>query len=74
MIKTEPIDPKLFRVLVHGKAARAAAMIAEAENIPYLEALRKFYFSKTYQDLETEETKTWWESPAQIFNDYCQSK
>jgi hypothetical protein len=74
MIQKETIDPKLFRILVHSKAAQTAAMLAETENIPHLDALRKFYFSETYRDLETEETKTWWESPSQIFNDYCQSK
>jgi hypothetical protein len=66
----KPIDSKLFRLLIHSKAAVAAELLAEEENIEPLDALKKFYASNTYRDLETEETKTWWESPAQIYQDY----
>ncbi|GHT12032.1 hypothetical protein FACS1894170_06350 [Planctomycetales bacterium] len=70
MTDDEPLDPKLFRLLIHHKAAAVAAMLAESEHILPLDALRKFYLSQTYQQLEDEETKTWWESPAQIYADY----
>jgi hypothetical protein len=70
MNQDEPIDPKLFRLLIHHKAAAAAVLLAKSEHFPLLDALRKFYLSQTYQQLEDEETKTCWESPAQIYADY----
>jgi hypothetical protein len=70
-IQDAPPSPKLFRCLIHHKAAVVATYISEEDDILPLDALRKFYLSQTYKQLENETTKCWWESPAQIYRDYC---
>lgn len=64
------MTPKAFRALLPGKIAAITEYIAENDNITPLDALRKFYSSATYQMLEREDTKCWWESPTQLYQDY----
>ncbi len=58
------------RLLLPGKNAQVAAMIADAKKISYEAALLEFYRSETYRKLECEKTKYWHFSPAQLFELY----
>ena len=42
-----------------GKIANVANIIADNDNCSVLEAMRRFYASKTYMGLQKEETKLW---------------
>lgn len=42
-----------------GKVANVAAIIAEQDHCTVLEAMRMFYASRVYQELEQEDTKLW---------------
>ncbi len=64
------ITQENVRLLLPGKNAQVATMIAEARNISPAIALLEFYHSKTYQKLECEKTKYWHYSPAQLFEVY----
>ncbi|MDR1453998.1 MAG: hypothetical protein LBJ25_08520 [Candidatus Margulisbacteria bacterium] len=61
------ITQENFRSLLPGKIAMVAAKLAENQNCTHQEALLKFYYSAVYRDLEREETKTWRESPLQLY-------
>lgn len=68
--------PKITQENVHVfipyKVAHVATHIMKDENITVEEALGKFYNSKTYEILEIEETKMWYESPKYLYEDYIQ--
>ena len=55
------------RLLIPGKAARIATLIAAHRHITPKEALLAFYRSQTYRDLERESSKYWHYSPEQLF-------
>jgi len=61
------ITQQNVRLLIPGKAAQVASMIAAKRNISLKTALLSFYRSKTYQELERESSKYWHYSPAQLF-------
>ena len=56
-----------LRLLIPGKAARMATLIAAGRNISPKAALLAFYRSKTYRELERESSKYWHYSPEQLF-------
>jgi hypothetical protein len=64
------LTPKAFRMLLPAKSARIASLLMRDKACSPLDALRAFYSSQTYHELEREASKCWWESPAQIYNDY----
>ena len=55
------------RLLIPGKAARMATLIAARRGIPGKTALLAFYRSKIYRELERESSKYWHYSPEQLF-------
>ena len=55
------------RLLIPGKAARMATLIAAHRHISPKAALLAFYRSKTYRELERESSKYWHYSPEQLF-------
>ena len=55
------------RLLIPGKAARMATLIAAHRHITPKAALLAFYRSKTYRLLERESSKYWHYSPEQLF-------
>lgn len=57
-------------LIIAGKAAAVAALIAENEHISPLEALTKFYASDTYRRLEQESTKLWHYGPVSLYQEY----
>jgi hypothetical protein len=66
------ITQENVRLLLPGKNAQVASMIAEAKKIPSAAALLEFYHSETYRKLECEKTKYWYFSPSQLFELYLQ--
>ena len=61
------INQSNVRLLIPGKAAKIALMIAAKRNISPKEALLAFYRSKLYQTLARESSKYWHYSPEQLF-------
>lgn len=61
------INQSNVRLLIPGKAARVAAMLAKSRKLTPPEALLAFYRSSLYRQLEREETKLWHFSPEQLY-------
>ena len=61
------ITQENVRLLIPGKAARMATLIAACRHITPKAALLAFYRSKTYRELERESSKYWHYSPEQLF-------
>lgn len=61
------ITQQNVRLLIPGKAAQIASLIAVKRGITPKAALLAFYRSKTYNELERESSKYWHYSPAQLF-------
>ena len=45
-------------------------MISNEEKCDSKSALIQFYKSNIYKELEIEQTKRWWQSPLELFEDY----
>jgi hypothetical protein len=65
-----PVTRENFRLLLPGKIAAIVEMYREVRHCSSREALSAFYRSSLYRELEDEETKRWWESPAQLYRDW----
>lgn len=63
------IAQKNFRSLLPVKEANVIMKIKQSENLTLKEAYEKFFSSEIYRELEREETKRWWHSAEQIFED-----
>ena len=61
------ITQENVRLLIPGKAAKIATLIATRRHITPKAALLAFYRSKTYRELERESSKYWHYSPEQLF-------
>lgn len=59
-----------LRSILPGKIARTIMLISEEEKTSVKNALLKFYKSSVYKELEIEQTKRWWQSPLQLFEDF----
>jgi hypothetical protein len=64
------INQENFRLLLPGKIAALVERRREERRCSPKEALLDFYCSGLYRELENEETKRWWESPAQLYQDW----
>ena len=61
-----------LRTILPGKIARAVMMLAESRHCSPKEALLQFYGSRVYKELEIEQTKRWWQSSSELFEDLQQ--
>lgn len=59
-----------LRSILPGKIARTIMLISEEEKSSVKNALLKFYKSSVYKKLEIEQTKRWWQSSLQLFEDF----
>lgn len=59
-----------LRSILPGKIARTIMVISEEEKSSVKNALLKFYKSSVYKELEIEQTKRWWQSSLQLFEDF----
>ncbi len=55
-----------------GKIANVAGIIAAKEHCSQLEAMQRFYASKTYRALQREETKLWHFGAVALYEMYCE--
>ena len=74
MNSEQGLTEKAFRTLLPAKSARIACFLMKDQALSPLDALRAFYASKTYHELENEASKFWWESPTQLYHDYLQER
>ena len=57
-----------LRSILPGKIARTIMLISEEEKSSVKNALLKFYKSSVYKEIE--QTKRWWQSSLQLFEDF----
>lgn len=57
-------------LLLPGKITLFAQRYAEEHHVSILDALRIFYRSNTYKDLEKEETKLWHYGPVALYEEF----
>ncbi|MCF0238772.1 MAG: hypothetical protein HUK24_09240 [Sphaerochaetaceae bacterium] len=60
-----------IRSIIPSKVAKIVSLYSKEKNIEPLEALKLFYKTSIYKDLENEQTKVWWQSPEEIYRDWC---
>ena len=61
------IDQKNLHLILPSKVSWVAGMLAEDRNMSTLEAVKAFYGSETYKQLEKEETKMWHLGPVALY-------
>lgn len=66
------IDDNNLYLFIPGKASMVAMIYADKHGGSPLDALRKFYHSKTYSELEHEQTKYWHYGPVALYEDWTQ--
>lgn len=64
------INQSNVHIFIPFKVGVISDLIAKEQGISIQEALLQFYASKTYDNLENEETKTWYYSPWQLYEIY----
>lgn len=66
MTKTKITQQNLYLILPY-KVGQLAVLYAKKLNTTLLEAIQAIYNSKTYRELEREETKLWHLGPVALF-------
>lgn len=61
------IDQENLHLILPSKVSWVAGMLAEDRNMSTLEAVKAFYTSETYKQLEKEETKMWHLGPVALY-------
>lgn len=61
------IDQKNLHLILPSKVSWVPGMLAEDRNMSTLEAVKAFYASETYKQLEKEETKMWHLGPVALY-------
>lgn len=64
------ITPEQLYLILPYKVSQLSMLIAKKFEMSILEAIRAVYKSKTYRDLEREETKLWHLGPVALFEYY----
>ncbi len=64
------INDSNVHLLIPGKAAHFARIYTEQHGGTMLEALRAFYSSKMYSELEDESTKLWHLGPVALYEEF----
>ncbi len=64
------INASNVHLLIPGKAAHFARIYTEQHGGTMLEALRAFYSSKMYSELEDESTKLWHLGPVALYEEF----
>lgn len=60
------INQQNLRSILPGKIVRTVVLMSQRLGISRMAALRKFYASEMYRQLEREDSKYWWMSPEQL--------
>jgi uncharacterized phage-associated protein len=68
------ITNKNLYLLLPGKVSHVARIYAEENHVTPLEALKLFYHSNTYKQLENEETKFWHYGPVALYEEFMDNQ
>ena len=68
------ITQKNLYLLLPGKVAAVVEQYVNDHSVPMLDALRSFYQSDTYRNLEQEQTKFWHYGPVALYQDFTRSE
>ena len=63
------VNQENLYLLLPSKVSWIANMITDDKGIGIVDAIRLIYQSRTYQELETEETKLWHLGPVALYQD-----
>lgn len=74
MKRIPKITQKNVHIFIPHKVAAIAKRLNKERNIPLKHAIVAFYNSKTYACLENKSTKYWHESPAQLYEDFIDTR
>lgn len=66
------VNQKNLYLLLPGKITRVVELISKKTQADPVEILRKFYQSRCYKELESEETKYWHLGPVAISQDFLE--
>ncbi len=66
------ITDKNLYLLLPGKVAAVVEQYVKDHHVPMIDGLRKFYESKTYHDLEQEQTKLWHLGPVALYQEFTE--
>lgn len=64
------ITNKNLHLLIPGKVSLFTKIYVEKQQSTPLEALRRFYRSNTYKELEQEKTKLWHYGPVALYEEF----
>lgn len=64
------ITQKNLYLILPGKVSKVAAMYAAEFGVPLREAFTRFYNSKTYKELEREDSKLWHYGPVALYETF----
>lgn len=64
------ITPKNVHLLLPGKIAKFAQIYVAENGGNFLDAIRAFYQSDTYRELEREESKLWHYGPVALYEEF----
>ncbi|MBP5401637.1 MAG: hypothetical protein J6Y36_00605 [Treponema sp.] len=64
------VNQNNLRSVLPAKIAQTVSMISSEKNCSAKLALLQFYKSPVYKELENEQTKRWWQSPYNLFEDF----
>lgn len=68
------ITNKNLHLLIPGKVSLFTKIYVEKQRSTPLEALRRFYRSNTYKELEQEKTKLWHYGPVALYEEFGEIK
>lgn len=71
-MKLEVTQQNLY-LFLPGKIANVAAIIADKTHCTLAEAMKRFYASTTYQQLQQENTKLWHLGAVGLYELYCEA-
>ena len=62
----ETFDQETLHLIIPSKISRMVELISQKTGEDAIELTKKFYGSKTYEELSDESSKYWWFSPAEL--------
>lgn len=66
------ITQKNLYLLLPGKVVAVVEQYVNDHPVSMLDALRKFYLSNTYKNLEQEDTKLWHDGPVALYQEFTE--
>lgn len=70
----ESFDQATLHLILPSKIAQVVDLLSKARGGDPVALMKKFYSSKTYEELCDETSKYWWFSPAELCDLYCREQ